>query len=211
MMVHNLIISALFFTVELKVLTTVITVLARMLLQHLHSSSLLRCQNICKDDSLWWPKADFPRKFPSPPNVHQQVTNSNYNGFKNYYIEKTKMEPIPKSITVMRLQICIYQVYYNGFELFEMLFFNNSIFLVCPNRSPAPTTPAPPAFPTTRYPSTPAKEECPPCPMRRMTSQLPKCECTCSLREVNCTKRGKRLNQHSCRYTCPTFVMPLLH
>ncbi|XP_026990873.1 vascular endothelial growth factor A-A isoform X1 [Tachysurus fulvidraco] len=65
--------------------------------------------------------------------------------------------------------------------------------------TPAPTTPAPPALPTSILPSHPAEEQCPPCPMRRMTSEPPMCECICSLREMSCTKRGKQLNQHSCR------------
>ncbi|XP_058252206.1 vascular endothelial growth factor A-A isoform X2 [Hemibagrus wyckioides] len=68
-----------------------------------------------------------------------------------------------------------------------------------PTSTPAPTTPAPPALPTSIFPSRLAEEQCPPCPMRRMTSQPPTCECICSLREVSCTKRGKRLNQHRCR------------
>ncbi|XP_060783941.1 vascular endothelial growth factor A isoform X2 [Neoarius graeffei] len=63
------------------------------------------------------------------------------------------------------------------------------------------TTPAPAslALPASIGPSSPAEEQCPPCPMRRMTSQPPTCECTCTLKELSCTKRGKRLNQQSCR------------
>ncbi|KTF91614.1 hypothetical protein cypCar_00015931 [Cyprinus carpio] len=65
-----------------------------------------------------------------------------------------------------------------------------------------PTTPPPPPLPTlppSSAPPPPVREACPPCPTRRMTSQPPSCECRCSLKEMSCTKRGKTLNQHSCR------------
>ncbi|XP_060783942.1 vascular endothelial growth factor A isoform X3 [Neoarius graeffei] len=65
-----------------------------------------------------------------------------------------------------------------------------------PTRTPAPASLA---LPASIGPSSPAEEQCPPCPMRRMTSQPPTCECTCTLKELSCTKRGKRLNQQSCR------------
>ncbi|XP_067313129.1 vascular endothelial growth factor A isoform X1 [Pseudorasbora parva] len=71
-----------------------------------------------------------------------------------------------------------------------------------PFRTLVPTTPPPPPPPTlppSSAPPPPAREVCPPCPARRMTSQPPSCECRCSLREVSCTKRGKTLNEHSCR------------
>uniref|UniRef100_A0A8C1BIE7 Vascular endothelial growth factor Ba n=1 Tax=Cyprinus carpio carpio TaxID=630221 RepID=A0A8C1BIE7_CYPCA len=70
-----------------------------------------------------------------------------------------------------------------------------------PTRTLVPTTPPPPPPPTlppSSAPPPPAREACPPCPTRRMTSQPPSCECRCSLREVSCTKRGKTLNHHSC-------------
>ncbi|XP_059377933.1 vascular endothelial growth factor A-like [Carassius carassius] len=63
-----------------------------------------------------------------------------------------------------------------------------------------PTTPPPPpTLPPSSAPPSPVREACPPCPTHRMTSQPPSCECRCSLREMSCTKRGKTLNQHSCR------------
>ncbi|XP_056625988.1 vascular endothelial growth factor A isoform X1 [Triplophysa dalaica] len=69
--------------------------------------------------------------------------------------------------------------------------------------TPVPTTPPPPPPPPTLPPSSapppPGREACPPCPSRRMTSHPPTCECSCSLREVSCKKRGKTLNLHSCR------------
>ncbi|XP_016381063.1 vascular endothelial growth factor A-A-like isoform X2 [Sinocyclocheilus rhinocerous] len=71
-----------------------------------------------------------------------------------------------------------------------------------PTRTLVPTTPPPPPPPTlppSSAPPPPVREACPPCPTRRMTSQPPSCECRCSLREMSCTKRGKTLNQHSCR------------
>uniref|UniRef100_A0A671P030 Vascular endothelial growth factor A-like n=1 Tax=Sinocyclocheilus anshuiensis TaxID=1608454 RepID=A0A671P030_9TELE len=69
-----------------------------------------------------------------------------------------------------------------------------------PTRTLVPTTPPPPpTLPPSSAPPPPVREACPPCPTRRMTSQPPSCECRCSLREMSCTKRGKTLNQHSCR------------
>ncbi|XP_016098525.1 vascular endothelial growth factor A-like isoform X2 [Sinocyclocheilus grahami] len=71
-----------------------------------------------------------------------------------------------------------------------------------PTRTFVPTTPPPPPSPTlppSSAPPPPVREACPPCPTRRMTSQPPSCECRCSLRKMSCTKRGKTLNQHSCR------------
>ncbi len=93
---------------------------------------------------------------------------------------------------------------YEGHALFishqQLIFFSSRA-----NRTLMPTTPPPPPPPPTLPPSSapppPAREACPPCPTRRMTSQPPSCECRCSLREVSCTKRGKTLNHHSCRYT----------
>uniref|UniRef100_A0A9J7X5L5 Vascular endothelial growth factor Ba n=1 Tax=Cyprinus carpio carpio TaxID=630221 RepID=A0A9J7X5L5_CYPCA len=72
----------------------------------------------------------------------------------------------------------------------------------CECRTLVPTTPPPPPLPTlppSSAPPPPVREACPPCPTRRMTSQPPSCECRCSLKEMSCTKRGKTLNQHSCR------------
>ncbi|KAI4893714.1 hypothetical protein NFI96_012168 [Prochilodus magdalenae] len=66
--------------------------------------------------------------------------------------------------------------------------------------TPAPTTPSPPTLPPNTTPSPPpALVQCPPCPGRKMISQPPTCECTCNLREASCMRRGKRLNEHSCR------------
>ncbi|XP_026873549.2 vascular endothelial growth factor A [Electrophorus electricus] len=65
--------------------------------------------------------------------------------------------------------------------------------------TPAPITPLPTLLPRSAPPPFPNAEKCPPCPARRMTSQPPHCACACTLREVSCTKRGKRLNQHNCR------------
>ncbi|XP_066505239.1 vascular endothelial growth factor A isoform X1 [Hoplias malabaricus] len=65
--------------------------------------------------------------------------------------------------------------------------------------TPAPTTPLPPTIPPSTPSPTPAAGQCPPCPGRRMISQPPTCRCMCTLREMSCTNRGKRLNQHSCR------------
>ncbi|XP_076877868.1 vascular endothelial growth factor A [Brachyhypopomus gauderio] len=62
-----------------------------------------------------------------------------------------------------------------------------------------PTTPPPTPHPPSTPPPFPDEGQCPPCPARRMTSQPPLCACACTLREASCTKRGKRLNQHSCR------------
>ncbi|XP_051945179.1 vascular endothelial growth factor A-like isoform X2 [Xyrauchen texanus] len=64
--------------------------------------------------------------------------------------------------------------------------------------TPVPTTP-PPTHPPSSAPPPPAREVCPPCPTHRMTSLPPSCECKCSLREMSCTRRGKTLNQRSCR------------
>ncbi|XP_030620694.1 vascular endothelial growth factor A isoform X2 [Chanos chanos] len=65
--------------------------------------------------------------------------------------------------------------------------------------TPSPPQPPPPPTPVPSNPPPPAEVQCEPCPGRRMTSHPPSCECQCSLREVSCTRRGKRLNQHSCR------------
>ncbi|XP_062856465.1 vascular endothelial growth factor A [Trichomycterus rosablanca] len=65
--------------------------------------------------------------------------------------------------------------------------------------TPPPTTPATLAPGASICSSPTVTMQCPPCPGHRMTSQPPTCECKCTLREVSCNKRGKRLNQHSCR------------
>ncbi|XP_048087846.1 LOW QUALITY PROTEIN: vascular endothelial growth factor A [Alosa alosa] len=57
-----------------------------------------------------------------------------------------------------------------------------------PSVAPMPSTPPPPAM-----------VQCAPCPGRWRTLDPQSCECQCRLRETGCTRRGKRLNQHSCR------------
>ncbi|XP_041929429.1 vascular endothelial growth factor A [Alosa sapidissima] len=63
--------------------------------------------------------------------------------------------------------------------------FGPLVLLVLP---PRPVPPPPPAL-----------VQCAPCPGRWRTLDPMSCECQCRLRETGCTRRGKRLNQHSCR------------
>ncbi|KAL2077081.1 hypothetical protein ACEWY4_026585 [Coilia grayii] len=73
---------------------------------------------------------------------------------------------------------------------------------------PVWTTSPPGLAPTPSPPPPPAQVQCAPCQGRWRALDPQSCECLCRLRETNCTRRGKTLNQHSCRSDNQSAVTP---